>query len=493
MIVHPSYNPQKFTHDLGLLQLAAPITTIKPLAINTGALPAAGTFCTEVGFGGHNEPDGSFTSGIKRSASEKVRTASSTDLEYGAFRVSGTGLGYYGDSGAPVICNGTVAAVESHGNPNDPPPGTLEPVGDSTHGAPVEPSWINSAKKSLAAVDLWRVAEPSPVSSENYPYFAVTTGFQGVPYIAYAKVPLDGGKVQWLQASTTSDPPGTLASISGPAMVYLTHADGSPGDLQVFATGATGVVLEKHQTNGVWRTWGHFSPSLPLVGSTQPKIASAPAAVAPRHPAEFVYKDAVVAITDNRGAIWANATSLNADGSVHWGAWTELPLLSTSSTSPLRFTTAPSLWADSFGTVRAVAVAGSRAFESRLDPTSHTWQVWQELPGGGVFGSGVVASYWTDFQSPSAVDYAGAGTNMAPFVNNVDLNGGTQTGWIGHPLLAVSTAVANSAAAVGNDLDFDNGFRRFMVVRSIENGQTEYYWRLVTDAISLPWRKMVRF
>ncbi|MBA2538331.1 MAG: S1 family peptidase, partial [Deltaproteobacteria bacterium] len=55
------------TRDLALLHLATPVRNGHPLPVNTGAVPVAGTNCTAVGFGKHMKPDGTTTSGTKRS------------------------------------------------------------------------------------------------------------------------------------------------------------------------------------------------------------------------------------------------------------------------------------------------------------------------------------------------------------------------------------------------------------------------------------------
>jgi hypothetical protein len=336
---------------------------------------------------------------------------------------------------------------------------------------------------------LWRVAEPSPVSSQQYPYFATTTAASSVPYIAYAKVPLDGERIQWRQASTVNDPSG-LPELSGPAMVYLNAANGTPGNLQVFVTGANDRILEKHQTRQVWRTWGRVAPTLP--SSAMATIASAPAAVAPRSMMDGSYKKPVVAITDNRGRVWAIVSSLSAtDDSNQWGPWR--PLETGDGHVALTFTSAPSLWADSFGSVHVVCVAGDRAFETRFDPATGRSDLWVELPGNGRFASGVAASFRTDFETAHIVDYAGLGTDKRPYVASLSLIDGIYSGWIRQPLLP-NGVTRDSAPAVGTDYDFERGFRPFVTVRTFESGRSEWYWRSIADLSDhiSAWRKMVR-
>src|SRR5207244_4100432 len=123
-------------------------------------------------------------------------------------------------------------------------------------------------------------------------------------------------------------------------------------NFQVFATGTNGLVQEKHQTNQLWRTWGQHAPALPLVGTTRPTIVSAPAAVAPRNAALAAYKDPIVVVVDNRGIMWSIKATLNTDDSIHWDTWKQLQ--TGTGTRNVTFTSAPSLWADSLGVVRAV-------------------------------------------------------------------------------------------------------------------------------------------
>ena len=92
-----------------LAHLASPIlnVNIPLLPINPGELPAVNTVCTAVGFGLHLEPDGTITSGSKRSCTEKIESVDTTTIK--VVRVSG--IADKGDDGGPLLCGGKIAGV----------------------------------------------------------------------------------------------------------------------------------------------------------------------------------------------------------------------------------------------------------------------------------------------------------------------------------------------------------------------------------------------
>jgi hypothetical protein len=93
--------------DLLLLHLARPIRDMRPLDINTAGRPAVGTTCIAVGFGAHNESNGTVTKQVKRSATEIVESQNDTTI---AVRMV-SGVADHGDSGGPLICDGRISAV----------------------------------------------------------------------------------------------------------------------------------------------------------------------------------------------------------------------------------------------------------------------------------------------------------------------------------------------------------------------------------------------
>ncbi|TMQ03687.1 MAG: trypsin-like serine protease, partial [Deltaproteobacteria bacterium] len=99
-IIHP-------TKDLMLAHLATPILDIPLLPINPGALPQVNTTCSGIGFGAHQESDGTTTWETKRSCTERVESANSTTIAV----IMVSGIADHGDSGGPLLCGGTIAGV----------------------------------------------------------------------------------------------------------------------------------------------------------------------------------------------------------------------------------------------------------------------------------------------------------------------------------------------------------------------------------------------
>ena len=111
MAAHPTYQAgtcPNVTLDIGLIQLAAPLTTIAPVAINSGAAPVAATSCTAIGYGTHNTGS-KVTVEAKRQGTEKVTSSAATSIQV-AF---GTAVADHGDSGGPLVCGGVIAGTTS--------------------------------------------------------------------------------------------------------------------------------------------------------------------------------------------------------------------------------------------------------------------------------------------------------------------------------------------------------------------------------------------
>jgi hypothetical protein len=96
------------TPDVGLFQLAAPITDIAPVPYARQPTATSGMICDGVGFGIHAEPTDE-TAGQKRTGTEPVRAIAPASIEVGA----GTGIADSGDSGGPLLCGGVIAGVTS--------------------------------------------------------------------------------------------------------------------------------------------------------------------------------------------------------------------------------------------------------------------------------------------------------------------------------------------------------------------------------------------
>jgi hypothetical protein len=101
--------------DIGVVLLAEPITDIKPLPIvRDGKAPPVGTECTAIGYGIHDLKGGTTGNptrqfGLRRSALETL--SSFTDRSVDA--KGKTGVADDGDSGGPLLCNGSVVGVVS--------------------------------------------------------------------------------------------------------------------------------------------------------------------------------------------------------------------------------------------------------------------------------------------------------------------------------------------------------------------------------------------
>ena len=113
MAAHPTYDPNggcpNASLDVGLIHLAAPLTTIAPLAIATSGKPAVGATCTAIGYGEHATTRGRNTVEEKRSGTEIVQGGTATSVEV---RI-GTGLADHGDSGGPLVCGSMIAGATS--------------------------------------------------------------------------------------------------------------------------------------------------------------------------------------------------------------------------------------------------------------------------------------------------------------------------------------------------------------------------------------------
>jgi secreted trypsin-like serine protease len=111
-ITHPDFVPNSCTTspDIGLVRLAQPASGVHPVAF-AKVEPAIGSSCTAVGFGMHTE-NGATTVEQKRSGQEKIEQLYSLSIQVG---FAGA-LSDHGDSGGPLLCNGSIAGVTSCGN-----------------------------------------------------------------------------------------------------------------------------------------------------------------------------------------------------------------------------------------------------------------------------------------------------------------------------------------------------------------------------------------
>ena len=98
-LAHPS-------KDLLLAHLKTPIGDIPAFPLG-GVRPGVGVTCVGVGFGAHDEPNGTTTFDRKRSCSERIESSNSTTIAV----VMVDGIADHGDSGGPLLCGGSIAAV----------------------------------------------------------------------------------------------------------------------------------------------------------------------------------------------------------------------------------------------------------------------------------------------------------------------------------------------------------------------------------------------
>jgi protease YdgD len=104
------------TFDIGLIRLAAPVTTISPLHYATHAPPADGTLCTAVGFGDHTVGSTDQWE-AKRKGTEKLVATADVYLTV----TQGSALADHGDSGGPLICGTKIVGTTSCHNDGDWP------------------------------------------------------------------------------------------------------------------------------------------------------------------------------------------------------------------------------------------------------------------------------------------------------------------------------------------------------------------------------------
>lgn len=213
-IVHPM-------SDLMILHLTSPIEGKSIMRYNTSdSFPAVGTNCTMVGFGGHAEPDGSSTSGKKRSATVQI---TSTDNTWVIVKW-GTGISAPGDSGGPLICNGLIEGVLYGSNQVWP---------NTTHSfyTPAEAAWID------------RVIQPT------YTDLALTNGWQHAPYSTRnAGATLVNDSIVQLKGAISGGASGVAFTLSAPFIpandvyVPLDLCNATNGRLYISAATGTATV-----------------------------------------------------------------------------------------------------------------------------------------------------------------------------------------------------------------------------------------------------------
>ena len=129
-----------FSHkvrDLAALHMDTPSLNTLPMG---NFIPQVGSTCTIVGFGKHLEPNGTFSSGIKRSALVTYRGIDNGDM---VVRMQ-TGIADKGDSGGPLICGGFVVGVT-----RAKPDATFPNYTDAYY-TPLDFAWVNQFQTPMA-------------------------------------------------------------------------------------------------------------------------------------------------------------------------------------------------------------------------------------------------------------------------------------------------------------------------------------------------------
>jgi len=263
--------------DMALLHLATPSAGVTPMGLNWGAPPAVGTICTAVGYGKHLEADGTFTTGVKRSAT--VQITSSPTGWINANEVSG--IIDHGDSGGPLVCNGVIAGTAVKVPDNN---GTIPyPAFHSGTWAAVNPNWINDFARPVAI----------PVVVNGNLMKVYMRGSDG----ALWHVDWDGST--WGTAQTLF---GTI--IGEPAAVSW-----GTNRVDVFVRGTNSALFQK-----TWVGSGDYIGWEPLGGS----LASDPVAVSPaQYYIDVLFPDTNNGITDilyNPSAGWYSTSIPNTGG-----------------------------------------------------------------------------------------------------------------------------------------------------------------------------------
>jgi hypothetical protein len=210
------------TKDLEILQLQTPIDDIAPMRIDAGSsLPGVGTQCTIVGFGGHHEPDGSVTSGVKRSAIVQLKTVNNNTIEV----VKVTGQAEHGDSGGPLLCNGLIQGVGSYANAD-------WPNTTSVFYATEEVAWI---ERTITPTYFDVTLKNSWV---NYGYGTRTAGAAIVQNVVYLKGAISSGSTD-----VAFDLPPNMAP-AATAYVPVDLCNAAKGRLIISPTGSVTVQAE---------------------------------------------------------------------------------------------------------------------------------------------------------------------------------------------------------------------------------------------------------
>jgi len=259
-------------NDVALLHLAAPIRDIRPMDINTAQLPSVGQVCTGVGFGRHQETNGTVTSGVKRSASVKTSAVDSTLIT----TVWDTGIADHGDSGGPIVCDGRISGV-AHTR-------SLPDEGIPTWGtyAVVNAAWVTNVTADYSSEPMSSVVSWSANRLDEFvrggdgevyhkywdgtgwgPGFENLGGFTtGTPEaVSWAPGRLDvfarGGDMALYHKYYAGNgfQPAQWESLGGYLVGHPSVVSWGPNRLDIFAVGGDGGMYHKAFGTGGWTDW----------------------------------------------------------------------------------------------------------------------------------------------------------------------------------------------------------------------------------------------
>ncbi len=214
------------TLDIALLHLATPIRNILPIAVSSGALPAVGTTCTAIGFGIHNEPDGSVTSGTKRSATERVTAASAATIAVTMV----SGIADSGDSGGPLLCGDRIAGVV-HGHVDGNWPSHV-----SESYTTVDAKWIATAAVRRSFLDFDANGLPDVLARDSAGSLHLARGTGNGAFVQDGAPVVDGGwgayNLVIAAGDFDGDGHGDVLARDAAGALHLGRGDGHGGFVQ---------------------------------------------------------------------------------------------------------------------------------------------------------------------------------------------------------------------------------------------------------------------
>lgn len=153
-----AWHPNK---DMVLYHLTTTADKVKLLPYKPFKLPHVHDVCTAVGFGQHDDADAGVTTGKKRSCTESILSADADTITIERL----SGIVSHGDSGGPLLCNGTIVAVVHGHNDGDAAAHKKETY------TTIDPTWIDrvlsgkiTAKPTLSLAQTPATTKPATLA-----------------------------------------------------------------------------------------------------------------------------------------------------------------------------------------------------------------------------------------------------------------------------------------------------------------------------------------